>query len=154
MRYSSSNVLTIFYSFPINFVYTKFQPKAGYCVYVGNDITCSSVYRLDSSKLAIYARPVTSLVWERQLRLYEHVVRLPDVDPAHRVVSVQDNPEWRRTRGRPHSSWVRQVDRSCMPGGTWMDMAAAWELAQGDRRECRRRVSEATNLRRMLPVSS
>ncbi len=27
-----------------------------------------------------------------QLRLYGHVARLPDVDPAHRVLSVRDNP--------------------------------------------------------------
>ncbi len=37
------------------------------------------------------SKPVTSIVRERQLRLYGHVARLPDVDPAHRVLSVRDN---------------------------------------------------------------
>ena len=47
------------------------------------------------------SRPVTSIVLERQLRLYGHVARFPEVDPAYRVASVRDNPEWRRPRGRP-----------------------------------------------------
>ncbi len=38
------------------------------------------------------SRSVTSIVRERQLRLYGHVGRLPDVDPAHRVLSIRDNP--------------------------------------------------------------
>ncbi len=50
------------------------------------------------------SRSVTSMVHERQLRLYWHVASLPDVDPAHKVLSVRDNPEWRRARGRPWNS--------------------------------------------------
>ncbi len=41
----------------------------------------------------IGSRYVISIVRERQLRLYGHVARLPDVDPAHGVLSVKDNPE-------------------------------------------------------------
>ncbi len=59
------------------------------------------------------SRPVTSIVRERQLRLYGHVTRLPDVDPAHRILSVRDDPGWRRPRGRPRNSWLGKVGRSC-----------------------------------------
>ncbi len=76
------------------------------------------------------SRFVTSIDRERQLRLYGHVARLPDVDPAHRVLSVRDNPEWRRPTGRPRNSWLGKINRSC-----WdrlrMDRAAAWEFARG-----------------------
>ena len=37
-------------------------------------------------------RPITSIVRQRQLRLYGHVARYPEADPAYRVVSVRDNP--------------------------------------------------------------
>lgn len=39
--------------------------------------------------------------------------RSPHVDPTFRVVTVQDNPDWRRPRGRPNNSWSGQVDWSC-----------------------------------------
>ena len=88
------------------------------------------------------SRPVTSIVLERQLRLYGHVARFPEVDPAYRVASVRDNPEWRRPRGRPRNSWLEQVDRSC-----WklfgMGRVTARGLARRNRREWSRRVSEA-----------
>ena len=32
---------------------------------------------------------MTSIVCQRQLRLYVHVARYPEADPAHRVVSVR-----------------------------------------------------------------
>ncbi len=57
------------------------------------------------------SRPVTSIVRERQLRLYGPVARLPDVDPAHRVLSVRDNPGWRRPWGYPRNSLLGKVDR-------------------------------------------
>ena len=89
------------------------------------------------------SRHVTSIICERQLRLYGHVARFPEIDPAHRVISAGDNPEWRRPRGRPRNSWLGKVDRSCreMFG---MGRAAAWGLARRDRPGWRRRVSEAT----------
>ncbi len=37
--------------------------------------------------------PVTCTVYQRQLRLHGHVARCPEADPAHRVISVTDNPE-------------------------------------------------------------
>ncbi len=57
--------------------------------------------------------PVTWTVRQRQLRVYGHGARYPEADPAHQVVSVRDNPEWRRPRGRPRNSWLEQVDRLC-----------------------------------------
>ncbi|KAG0710593.1 putative uncharacterized transposon-derived protein F52C9.6 [Chionoecetes opilio] len=59
------------------------------------------------------SRPITCIVRQRQLRLYGHVARYPETDPSHRVVSVGDNPAWRRPRGRPQGSWLGQVDVSC-----------------------------------------
>ena len=59
------------------------------------------------------SRPITSIVRQRQLRQYAHVARYPEADHACRVVSVRDNPTWRRPRGRPQNSWLRQVDASC-----------------------------------------
>ena len=96
------------------------------------------------------SRPVISIVLERQLRLYGHVARLPDVDPTHRVLSVRDNPEWRRPAGRPRDSWLRRVDHSCR-GVFGMRRAEAWEFARRDRPGFRQRVSEATRPRAYAP---
>ena len=86
---------------------------------------------------------ITCIVRERQLKLYGHVARYPEVDPAHRVVSVRDNPEWRRPRGRPQGSWLEQIDGSC-----WdvlgIGRVSAWRLARRDPLGWRRRVGAAT----------
>ncbi len=59
------------------------------------------------------SKPVTSIVCERQLRLYGHVARIPDVDPAHRVLSVMNNPGWRRPRGvHVTHSWRKSIDHA------------------------------------------
>ena len=44
-------------------------------------------------------RFVTCVVRERQLWLYGHVARFPDADPAHKILSVRESPEWRRPMG-------------------------------------------------------
>ena len=89
------------------------------------------------------SRPITSIVHQRQLRLYGYVTRYPEADPASQVISERDNLEWRRPRGRQQSSWLEQVDASC-----WeligMGRELAWGLARGDRQSWRRRVGEAT----------
>ena len=98
------------------------------------------------------SEPVTSIIRDRQLRLYEHVARLPDVDPAHRVVSVRDNPAWRRPRGRPRNSWLGQIDLMCWERYR-MGRVATWGQARRDRSGLRRRVGDATRrLRRMPPL--
>ena len=38
------------------------------------------------------SRPIKSIVRQRQLRLYGHVARYPEADPAFRDVSPRDNP--------------------------------------------------------------
>ena len=89
------------------------------------------------------SRPITSMVRQRQLRLYGYVARYPEADLAYRVVSVRDNPTWRRPRGRPQISWLRQVDASCWES-LGMGREPAWRLARRDRHECRCRAGEAT----------
>ena len=54
---------------------------------------------------------VTCIVHERQLRLYGHVARFPDADPAHQILSARESCEWRRPMGRPCASWLQQVDQ-------------------------------------------
>ena len=48
------------------------------------------------------SRPITTIVCQRQLRLYGHVARYPEADPACRFVSEMDNLGWRRPRGGAH----------------------------------------------------
>ena len=87
-------------------------------------------------------RPVTSIVQQRQLRLYGHVARYLEADPAYRLVTERNNLRWRRPRGRQQSSWLGQVDTFCsMLLG--MGRAFAERLALGDHESWRRRVGEA-----------
>ena len=44
-------------------------------------------------------RFVTCIVHERRLRLYGHVARFPDADPAHQILSARESREWRRPMG-------------------------------------------------------
>ena len=60
----------------------------------------------------IQMRCVTCIVRERHLRLYGHVARFPDTDPAHQILSVRESPEWRRTMG-PHTQCTSKVSSSC-----------------------------------------
>ena len=96
------------------------------------------------------SRHITCIVRQRQLQFYGHVARFKDVDPAHRVISERDPPEWRRPRGRPQNSWLRNVDRHCreLLGIGQMD---AWRLARRDPSACRRRLTAATRPRAFAP---
>jgi len=69
-------------------------------------------------------RFVTCIVRQRQLRLYGHVARFPDADPAHQILSPREPREWRRPMGRPHALWLQQVDQHLMEMG--MGLASAW----------------------------
>ena len=51
------------------------------------------------------SRSITSIVHQHQLRLYGHVTRYSEADPAFPVISERHNMDWRRPRGRPQSSW-------------------------------------------------
>ncbi len=85
----------------------------------------------------------TCIVRELQLRLYGHVARYPEVDPAHRLVLARDNQGWRRSRGRSQLSWLEQVDESCQEL-LRMGRGPAWRLARRNPRVWRRRIGGAT----------
>ncbi|XP_069972047.1 uncharacterized protein [Penaeus vannamei] len=57
--------------------------------------------------------PITCTIRDRQLRLYGHQAPFPQDDPAHQVVSVRDNPGWRRPVGRPRKSWLGLIEQTC-----------------------------------------
>ncbi len=89
-------------------------------------------------------RPIACTIRQRQLRLYGHVARFPEVDPAYQAVFERDNPGWKRPRGRPQSSWLGKVDESCwdiLGMGRWPACRLAWRHP----REWRRRVGEVTH---------
>ena len=73
-------------------------------------------------------RFVTCIVHERHLRLYGHVARFPDADPAHQILSAREPREWRRQMGRPRSSWLQQVYQHLKEMG--MGQASAWGMAR------------------------
>ena len=54
-------------------------------------------------------RFATCIVCEHQLQLY--VARLSLADPAHQILSGREPREWRWPIGRPHASWLQQVDQ-------------------------------------------
>ena len=73
--------------------------------------------------------PSASMGILRQLRLYRHVARPSAEDPAHRVLSCRDPRGWTMPRGRPHASWLRQVEVHLRD----MDMtvlASVWAMAR------------------------
>ena len=74
-------------------------------------------------------RQVTCIVRERQLRLYGHVARLPAEDPTHRFLSCRHPSDWTMPRGRPHASWLRQVEAYLKDKGM-TDVASTWAMAR------------------------
>ena len=70
------------------------------------------------------------MVTERQMSMFGHVARLSSDDPAHRIISCPNPPEWRRRPGRPHLTWLRQMDGHCR--GVGIDRVVAWALAKSD----------------------
>ncbi|XP_069992369.1 uncharacterized protein [Penaeus vannamei] len=57
--------------------------------------------------------PVTCTIRDHQLRLYDNLARFPQDNPAHQVISVRDNPGWRRPVVRPRKSWLGLIDQTC-----------------------------------------
>ena len=87
-------------------------------------------------------RFVTCIVRERQLRLYGHVARFTDADPAHQILSAREPREWRRAMGRARASGLQQVDRHLKEMG--MGQASAWRMARWMHLEYRRKVDAVT----------
>ena len=73
-------------------------------------------------------RFIACIFREHQLRLYGHVARFPDADPAQHLLSARELREWRRLLGRPHTSWLQQVDRHLKEMG--IGQASAWGMAR------------------------
>ena len=86
-------------------------------------------------------RFVTCMIRERQLRLFGHVARFPGNDPAARVLSAREPTRWVRPRGRPHASWLQQIDRYFVEMG--IGRAAALRMASRRPLEFRRKVDAA-----------
>ena len=83
-------------------------------------------------------RLVSCIVREHQLRLYGHVARFPEADPAHQILSARESREWRRTR----ASWLQQVDWHLKEMG--MGQASAWGMARRRPLEYRWKVDAET----------
>ncbi len=92
--------------------------------------------------------------WNRVKAFYHHspwtpplaiwaCVCPPDVDPAHKVLSVRDNPVWGRPREHPHNSRLGKINQSY-----WdlfgMKRMAAWWLVRRDLPGWKHWLSHAT----------
>ena len=73
---------------------------------------------------------ISKLVLERQKSMFGHVARFPEGDPAHQILSCGDPPLWRRSRGRPPHTWLKQMDSYFAEVGTTRE--EAWALAKED----------------------
>ena len=56
-------------------------------------------------------------MWLCQMRLYSHVARFPASDPAGRILSAREPAGRNCLVGRPHDTWLRQMDRHFAGGG-------------------------------------
>lgn len=100
--YNSSVVLTVVFSFMIH-------PHLPCSNFPSSNIKVARlVFCLRSNNLIPAITPSDwiedCIANERQLRLHGHVTRFPEVNSAHRVVSINDSFQWKRSRGRPHST--------------------------------------------------
>ena len=90
-----------------------------------------------------------SSLTQRSLRLYGHVARLSAEDPAHRILSCRDPRGWSMLRGRPHASWLRQVESFLRDTGM-ADLASAKAMVRLRLKKYRRKVGAATLLLLLL----
>lgn len=86
-------------------------------------------------------RLATCLIRERKMRFYGHMARLPTTDPAYQILSAKTSGMWRRPRGRPRATWLRQIDCLCQELG--MGRELAWGLAKRNPEGFRSRVNAA-----------
>ena len=73
---------------------------------------------------------ITKIVLERQKSMFVHVARFPTRDSAHQILSCANPPLWKRGRGRPAHTWLKQMDVYFAGVGTTREQA--WVLAKGD----------------------
>ena len=113
------------------------------------DISCTSHSQHVTDQEVRYRPgqpPVTSLVKSRRIKLFGHIA---GTEPAQDHVSTLRasvshlSEDWRRTRGRPHQSWLRTVEADLKPlnfglhtacrraadrsaGGVWWKQLSPW----------------------------
>ena len=87
---------------------------------------CSDFVSNEQLLREIQMRFVTRIVHGCQLQLHGHVARFPDTDPAHQILSVRVPHEWRRPMGRPHASWLQQVDQHLKEMGMGQHLSEGW----------------------------
>ena len=73
---------------------------------------------------------ISDMVTERQMSMFGHVARLSREDPVHRIISCSNPSGLKRRPGRPHRTWLRQMDDHFQRVGT--DRSCAWVLAGRD----------------------
>jgi hypothetical protein len=94
-------------------------------------------------------RLVTCIVRERQLRQFGHVARFPEDDPVRQILVARDPVGVRRPVGRPHLSWLRQIDGFLKEWG--MGRASAWRMAKARPEVFRRKVDAAKRCSGVCP---
>ena len=79
-------------------------------------------------------RHITCITRERWLRLFGHVARFRDSDPAHQILFLRNSVERGRQGGRPQTSWLRQVDLDCRQLSTGLEsglpIGDLWNIAK------------------------
>ena len=73
-----------------------------------------------------------------------------DEDPAHRILSCRDPSGWSMPRGRPHASWLRQVESYLKDAGM-TGLASAWAMGRRRPKEYGRKVDAATRCSGVCP---
>ena len=72
---------------------------------------------------------VICIVLERKLRLYGNVARLRAEDNTHRILSCRNPRGLHHAKGRPHASWMRQVE-SYLKDTEMAGLTSAWAMAR------------------------
>ena len=73
---------------------------------------------------------ISELVFERQMSMFGYAARFSPNDPAHRIISCGNPPGWKRGRGRPPNTWLKQIEGFCRRVGT--DREQDWALTKED----------------------
>jgi len=81
--------------------------------------------------------PICSRIRDRRITMFGHVRRLQESVPTHEALRLpvntrtgvrpDDRIDWKRPRGRPRHTWIRQLEIDVR-----LTAAAAWDMA-GDR---------------------